>query len=297
MLFALLLGIAFNFLGESENTGPGIKIASRGGLRLGVALLGVQITWQQIGDLGLTVVVLVVGGVLVTLVGGSAIARSLGLSRHYSVISAGAVAICGASAALAVASVLPRNPRSEHDTALAVIGVTTLSTLAMMLYPLLPAMLGLGDQAAGVFIGATIHDVAQVVGAGYTISERAGETATIVKLLRVACIAPAVMAIGLMFRSSEGGAITGTAPLLPAFLVGFVVIVALNSLGAIPGSIQQGLSATSRWLMLSAVAALGMRTSLKKLVAVGFRPLLALIGQTLLLALFVLCVFLLADSF
>jgi uncharacterized integral membrane protein (TIGR00698 family) len=287
MLFALLLGIAFNYLAESTTTGPGIRFSSRNILRFGIALLGARITWGEVENLGIETVGMVVGGVVITLVIGTIIARMLKLPRDFAILSAGAVAICGASAALAISSVLAHNDESERNTITTVIGVTTLSTLAMMVYPLLATWLGFDDKAAGIFIGATIHDVAQVVGAGYTISTEAGDTSTIVKLLRVSCLLPAVVAIGIATRRSRTAS-TQSVPLLPMFLVAFVVLVAANSFGFIGPDLASALGTISRWCLLCAVSALGIRTSIGSLAVVGPRPLIAMVLQTVLLAAFVI---------
>jgi len=287
MLFALLLGIAFNYLAESPATSPGIRFSSRNILRIGVALLGARITWGEVESLGIETAGMVVGGVIITLAIGTVIARMLKLPRDFAILSAGAVAICGASAALAIASVLGSSKDSERHTILTVVGVTTLSTLAMMVYPLLATALGFDDKAAGIFIGATIHDVAQVVGAGYTISTEAGDTSTIVKLLRVSCLLPAVVAIGFATRHSRD-VHTKNVPLLPLFLVAFMVLVAANSFGWIGEDVVATLSTISRWCLLCAVSALGIRTSIGSLAVVGPRPLIAMVLQTVLLAAFVI---------
>ena len=287
MLFALLLGIAFNYLSESTTTGPGIRFSSRNILRIGIALLGARITWGEVQDLGLETAGLVIGGVVITLTIGTVIARMLKLPRDFAILSAGAVAICGASAALAISSVLAHNDESERHTITTVIGVTTLSTLAMMVYPLLATMFDFDDKAAGIFIGATIHDVAQVVGAGYTISTEAGDTSTIVKLLRVSCLLPAVVTIGFATRRSRKAS-TQRVPLLPMFLIAFMVLVAVNSFGMIGPDTTAALSTISRWCLLCAVSALGIRTSIGSLAVVGPRPLIAMVLQTVLLAAFVI---------
>jgi len=287
MLFALLLGIAFNYLAESPNTGPGIRFSSRYVLRIGVALLGARITWGEVQNLGLETVGLIVGGVVITLTIGVVIGRLLKLPRDFAILTAGAVAICGASAALAISSVLTHNDESERNTITTVIGVTTLSTLAMMVYPLLATWLEFDDKAAGIFIGATIHDVAQVVGAGYTISTEAGDTSTIVKLLRVSCLLPAVVMIGFATRHSKD-VHTKNVPLLPMFLVAFMALVAVNSFGWIGEDMVATLSTISRWCLLCAVSALGIRTSIGSLAVVGPHPLIAMVLQTVLLAAFVI---------
>lgn len=287
MLFALLLGMAFNYLGGVETTRPGIDFISQPILRAGVALLGSQITFLQITSLGVGPVVIVVSGVSLTIVGGYWLARRFGLARDFSAITAVAVAICGASAALAICSVLPKDKQTESRTVVTVVGVTLLSTIAMIVYPIVVGASGFGAQAAGIFLGSTIHDVAQVVGAGYTISEDAAETATIVKLLRVACLLPAALLVGMYFRRKSPLGKLDT-PVFPWFLVAFVGFVLLNSLGAIPADVRTALGTLSRWCLLSAIAALGLKTSLAQFASVGARPVLAMISQTLLLAAFAL---------
>ncbi|MEM9388023.1 MAG: putative sulfate exporter family transporter [Pseudomonadota bacterium] len=288
MLFALLLGIAFNYLSDDRSVSPGVVFASRGLLRIAVVLLGARLTLGEVQDLGSGVVLLVLAGVVVGLLGGMAIARALGLTRPHAVLSAGAVSICGASAALAIASVLPQDGDAERNTTITVVGVTTLSTIAMTLYPIVAGLFGLPDRAAGIFLGATIHDVAQVIGAGYIISDLAGETAAVVKLLRVACLMPVVLAISLVMRASAAAVPGKRPPLLPWFVIGFVVLMLVNSANLLPPSLVAVLGSLSQMALVIAVAALGVRTSLAQFTGVGVRPLLAMVAQTLLLAVFVL---------
>ena len=187
MLYALLFGMAFNFLCEDERFARGIRWASRYVLRVGVALLGVRITTGDVMSLGWQALALILAGVVATILAGVVIGRIGGLKSEQSILSAGAVAICGASAALAIASVLPTHKDHERDTIMTVAGVTALSTLAMVIYPVFVTYLQYDNATAGLFLGATIHDVAQVVGAGYIISDETGELSTVVKLIRVAC--------------------------------------------------------------------------------------------------------------
>lgn len=185
LLYALLFGMACHFLSEDGKCLPGIEFGSRAILRLGVALLGARITLEQIGELGFTTLLITVTAAIATIILGRFAARLLGLRADFGVLTGSAVAICGASAALAVSAVLPKHENSERDTLLTVVGVTGLSTMAMIVYPILAMMLGLSGEKIGVFLGGTIHDVVQVVGAGYMISPLTGDTATMVKLLRV----------------------------------------------------------------------------------------------------------------
>lgn len=296
MLYALLIGIAFHFLDENPTVAPGLRFASSTVLRVGVALLGARIAWADVSHLGASVVAIVGLGVTATITCGVLIGRALKIPSAHAALSAGAVAICGASAALAISAVLPKSDRLERDTSLTVVGVTALSSIAMVVYPALAALFHFDDRTAGVFLGATIHDVAQVVGAGYLVSDVSGETATIVKLLRVACLAPAVVAIGLAFgRGATELAGERRPPLLPWFVIAFFVLMAANSFAMIPPPVVEQASAASRICLLTAVAALGARTSMRALVAVGPRPLIMMAAQTTFLLVFVLAGLAIAD--
>ncbi len=280
MLFALLFGMAFHFLHEEGACVAGIEFSSKTVLRLGVALLGARITATQILSLGLMPIATVIVGVATTIALGFLAARLLGQSRAFGILSGGAVAICGASAALAIATVLPRSEESERDTILTVVAVTALSTLAMILYPILATALGLTHVQSGIFLGGTIHDVAQVVGAGYTISPQTGDIATYVKLLRVSLLLPVVFAIAFVV-GRRAGVQAGPKPPVPLFLVGFAALVVINSLGWLPKVATDGANDVSRWCLVTAIAALGMKTSFKALVEVGWRPVALMVAETL----------------
>ena len=283
MLFALLLGMALNFLAEEGRCLPGIQMASTLVLRTGVALLGLRITVTQVQALGWGTIVLVVASVALTIAAGVVLARMLKLGSAFGTLTGGAVAICGASAALAIASILPAHKHAQRDASFTVIGVTALSTLAMILYPIVVALLGWDHHAAGIFLGATIHDVAQVVGAGYGVSTDTGDTATIVKLLRVAMLLPVCIAIGLALHV-RGSRAAHAAPVLPGFAVVFALFVGIASMGWIPVPVVDLGSTVSRWFLVTAIAAIGMKTSLKSLVDMGFRSVMLIVVETLFLA-------------
>jgi uncharacterized integral membrane protein (TIGR00698 family) len=218
------------------------------------------------------------------------------MTRAQGVLSGGSVAICGASAALAISAVLPREKGGDRFTLMVVVTVTVMSTLAMVLYPLVAKVLHLPPELAGLFIGGTIHDVAQVVGAGYTLSTDTGDIATVVKLFRVAMLALVVVAVASAFKRSreqaevaraDGHAVAKQA-LVPWFLWLFVAMVALNSAGAFPSALQEELSTVSRACLVMAIAALGMKTSFMQLARAGWRPFLLILVETLWLAALVL---------
>ena len=288
MLFGLLFGMAFNFLHDDGRCVAGIEFASRSVLRAGVALLGVRITLSQMIGLGPVPVVTVIVGVVTTILLGGFVARRMGLDRVFGILSGGAVAICGASAALAIASVLPQRSNSERDTILTVVVVTGLSTLAMIFYPVLVGLLHLQGSNAGVFLGGTIHDVAQVIGAGYMISPETGDIATYVKLLRVAMLLPVVSIISWVVMHGQEAQGKRTAPLVPMFLLGFAALVAVNSLGVIPPVAIDAATEISRWCLVTAIAALGMKTSFKRLLGVGWRPVILMVVETAWIAVVVL---------
>jgi uncharacterized integral membrane protein (TIGR00698 family) len=301
LLYALLFGVAFHYLSHEAKTRPGIEFCGRAVLRLGVGLLGARITAAQIAGLGLETALTVIAGLVTTMLCGLAIGKRLGMTRAQRVLSGGAVAICGASAALAISAVLPREKEGDRFTLMVVVTVTVMSTLAMVLYPLVARLLHLPPELAGLFLGGTIHDVAQVVGAGYMINHETGDIATIVKLFRVSMLTVVVVIVAAAFKKSRERALAEAVPgrtpsrqaLVPWFLWLFVGMVILNSLGVLSAPMQAGLNDVSRGCLVAAIAALGMKTSFSQLARAGWRPLALIVIETLWIAGFVLTVILL----
>ena len=292
MLFALLLGMSLNFIADDQRAMPGIDFSGRTLLRFGVALLGFRVALGDILALGPRPIFLLLLAVLSTILFGILVARLAGLSKHFGALSGGAVGICGASAALAIAAILPKSEQQERETALVVVGVTALSTLAMIVYPLIGAAVELTDVQAGVFIGATIHDVAQVVGAGYSISDQAGDTATLFKLMRVAMLLPVVVLLSVLFRG-DGDVGAKRPPLLPGFLAAFVVITLINSFIEIPAGFTEAMSNVSRQCLITAIAAIGLKIDMKSFLELGRMPVVMLVAETIWLAAFIMACLLL----
>ena len=292
MLLALLIGMALAFLSEGPKAGPGIRFASKKVLRVGVALLGLRIAVSDVVALGGGVVAMVLAGIALTIATGLVAARFMHRAGYLGTLIGGATAICGASAALALSSVLPRHKDHERDTIFTVVAVTTLSTVAMVLYPALFRAFGFTDLEIGVLIGATIHDVAQVVGAGYAVSGEAGDTATIVKLLRVAMLLPTVLIVSLAFAKARAALSDGRKAELPipVFALVFALLVGVNSTGLLPDMVRAPLVVASQWCLVTAVAAVGLTTSLKEIAKVGWPPVIIALASTLALLAFCLTV-------
>ncbi|MES2339077.1 MAG: putative sulfate exporter family transporter [Pseudomonadota bacterium] len=275
-LMALLIGLALNFLSADKRLHPGLGFASRDLLRWGIVLVGTRVTFGQIAALGVEALLAIVAVVGLTIGVAVLVARRLGYDRWFGLLAGGAVAICGASAALAVATTLGSRRVSQAQLTLVLIGISAMSAAAMVLYPILAHALGLSDAQAGFLLGGSIHDVAQALGAGYSYSDGAGQIATIVKLSRVALLAPVLAVIALFLPKSErGGASQG----VPWFVIGFFAVAAVNSFGVIPPLVVGGAEALAAALLACAVAATAIRSPLPQLLKMGHRP-LVVIGIT-----------------
>ncbi len=286
MLMALLLGIALHFLAEEGRCVRGIELTAKHVLRFGVALLGARVSFELLAGLGVELIGLVILSVLATILFGLIGARVLGRGWQIALLTGGSVAICGASAAMAIAAILPKNQYSERNLIFTVLGVTALSTIAMIAYPIITDALGLDHRATGVFLGATIHDVAQVVGAGFSVSDVTGDTATLVKLIRVTMLAPVVLVFALSFRVAglDEPDRSKRPPLIPGFVLAFLCFATLNSLGFIPSGAAEPLNDLSRWALLTAIAAVGMKTSLRSILDIGGQAIVLIVAETIFIA-------------
>ena len=288
LLYALLLGLSLHFLYLNEAVKPGIDFCAKTILRLGVAFLGIRITFADISAIGLNTGFMVIVAVALTVCLGFVLAKFLKLSPDFGLIAGGSVGICGASAALAVASVLPKSKENEQFTLLVVVGVTVLSTIAMVTYPFALQMLDIGALSAGIFIGATIHDVAQVVAAGMLFGPEAGDVATVVKLFRVALLLPVVLVISIFFGAQKTTSTLGWSSLrlIPTFLLGFVALSIVASMQILPTSLTYQIGGLSRWMLVIAIAAAGLKTNFQELAKLGWQPVLMLVVETLFIAIF-----------
>ncbi len=278
-VLALVIGMALHVIASQPAFTPGLTLSIKKILRWAIALFGLKIALTDILALGFGMALMVVVSMAFTLVSGVILARLFGRSDLLGAIAGGATAVCGASAALATASVLPDYREKESDTAFVAITVNLLATFAMVFYPLVCAAAGFDPRATGVFLGATIHDVAQVVGAGYAVSDTVGNTATVVKLFRVFMLLPVVTGVAWWFSTKGADAHKAKVP-VPVFAIMFVVFVIINTIGILPPTPKMILIEISRWGLLIAIAALGLNTSLRSVFGVGPRHLLIVLGAT-----------------
>ncbi|TWT10098.1 YeiH family protein [Reyranella sp. CPCC 100927] len=297
LIVALFVGMALRPVATAPIFMPGVDIAGRTLLRLGVALLGVRLTFGDMIAGGLTPVVVAALAVFGTIAFGALAARWFGLPRDLGLLTGCSVGVCGAAAAMAAGAALPRHPSSDRDIAFTVMGVNAISTLAMVAYPYLQSTLHYSAFEMSVFLGGAIHDVAQVAGAGQMMGDaKILADAIMTKLMRVAMLLPAVLFI-VWWVTRSGEAAGDARPKPPLFLFGFLTLAALNSFGLFPPAVQQAVSMASGILITIAIAALGIKTSLASLAAIGPRPVALLFVQTLFVALVVIATIYAARAF
>lgn len=283
ILLGLLIGLALNFIAREPATHPGLDFASRTFLRIGIVVLGFQVTFGKIAALGAAPFAALVAVMAVTIGAGLLGARMAGQSRYAGILSGGSTAICGASAALALYGVIGKDRLSQAQFALTLVGLSLASAFAMSVYPILAGYLALSDRQAGFLIGASIHDVAQAIGGGFAYSDAAGSYATIVKLARVALLAP-VVALATLWIGQAGepqGRPLWRRLAMPWFILAFLGAVTLNSLVAFPAELSRWALVGSKALLLLAVTATAMRSRMDLLLEMGWRATVPVLVATL----------------
>ncbi|MBS7544465.1 YeiH family protein [Ancylobacter oerskovii] len=273
MILAIVIGMALhNVLGTPARARPGVAFAMRRILRAAIVLLGLQLTAAQVAEVGGTGLAVITLTLVATFLFTVWLGRRLGVERGLAELIAAGTSICGASAVIA-ANTVTRAP--DEDVAYAVACVTVFGSIAMLGYPLLVGALDLSPQAYGLWAGASIHEIAQVVAAAYQDGTAAGEFGTIAKLSRVMLLAPVIMCLGLAAarRARRQGADAGGArPPMPWFVLGFLALVGVNSVVNIPAELKAHLVVATSFLLSMALAAMGLETSFAKLKAKGARP-------------------------
>ena len=270
MIIAILLAMALhNTAGTPALARAGVAFSLKRLLRLAIILLGLQLTAQQVAAVGATGMGIIVATLLSTFLVTKSLGRLFGVERGLAELIAAGTSICGASAVIATNTV---TRAADEDVAYAVACVTVFGSLSVFLYPALPGLLQLDAHRFGLWSGASIHEVAQVVAAAFQDGRDAGEFGTIAKLSRVMLLAPLVLGLGVIATRSGRDQVQARAP-LPWFVFGFIALIGVNSLGVVPVEAKQVLVPATTFLLTVALAAMGLETDIRKLRARGLRPL------------------------
>ena len=282
ILLGLLIGLALSFMAEDARTAPGLDLLSRHALRAGIVLLGLQVTFAEVAALGVLPMVLLLAVMLAAFLAAMLAARFFAQPQEAGILAGGATAICGASAALALYGVIGKDRLDQARFSVTLMGVALASALVMAATPLLAEAFSLSDAQAGFLIGASVHDAGQAIGGAFSYSDAAGESATIVKLARVAMLAPIVALVAMWLSRSTAKSGTPRARMpMPWFIVGFLALVLVNSLVAFPPEAATLGLTVSKILLLLAVTATAIRSRLGLLLGAGWRTMMPILFASL----------------
>jgi len=280
LVAALVLGVLIgNIISIPKVFVSGQKFAAKKVLRFGIVLLGTQLALKQVVDLGDRELIVVVGVVALTFLGTLWLGPRLGVSKSLSLLIATGFSICGASAVAAMEGVVEAD---EEEVTYAIALVTLCGSLAIVLLPLLRNLIGLSDpQLFGSWVGASVHDVAQVIATSSTGGDPAVQAATVVKLSRVVLLAPLVACVSIWVRRSSSGLVAKAkkadktrVSVVPLFVIGFLVMIAVRTTGIIPENLLSKIKTIEQVCLASALVGLGSDVRIAKLIKVGGRPLL-----------------------
>ncbi len=252
---------------------PGILFCSKRLLRAGIVLYGFRLTFQSVAAIGAPAIAIDAAVVAGTLLLGIALGRLLKMDRDLALLTSTGSAICGAAAVLGAEPVVKAEP---HKTAVAVSTVVIFGTISMFLYPALwrAGVFDLSPEQMGLYTGATLHEVAHVVGAGDAMSPAIADSAVIVKMIRVMMLAPVLLIMGLLLARRTKGEAGRTKIAIPWFAFGFLAVIGFNSFDLLPGMLVEGINSFDTFLLTMAMTALGTETSFEKFKRAGFKPFL-----------------------
>ncbi len=279
VVIGVLVGVLVRRRARAESVaalGPGLKLASKLVLQVAVVLLGARLSLAQVAEVGLESLPVMLGTVVVCLLGAAVVGRLLGVDAELRTLIGTGTAICGASA---IAAVTPVVRASATNVAYALSTVFAFNVAAVLLFPPLGHLLGMDQEAFGLFAGTAVNDTSSVVAAAATFGTLAADHAVVVKLVRTLLIIPIVVGLAVLVarRDRQASGASGPRPsllrLVPWFLVGFLLLATLNSLGAVPSSWHGPLATAATFLITVALTAIGLSTDLPALRAAGLRPL------------------------
>jgi uncharacterized integral membrane protein (TIGR00698 family) len=285
LILSIVIGAGLhNVVGTPAWAKPGVTFSLRRVLRLGVILLGLQLTAGQVVEVGAGGLFIIAATLITTFMFTTWLGRTMGVERKLTQLIAAGTSICGASAVIATNTV---TEGSDEDVAYAIACVTIFGSIAMLGYPMLPGLLHLDAHGFGLWTGASIHEIAQVVAAAFQDGQAAGEFGTIAKLSRVTLLAPVVITLGVL-AVRRGGAASQPAkqPPIPWFVLGFIALIAVNSMIAIPAAAKAWTAGMTTFLLSMSLAAMGLETDFAKLRAKGAKPLMLGAAASLFIAAF-----------
>jgi len=280
LVASLAIGVALGNLGAVPAVcAPGVKFSAKKILRLGIVLLGSQLAVSQVVELGGAELAVVIVVVAATFLGTMWLGPRLGVSRPLSLLVATGFSICGASAVAAMEGVAEAD---EEEVTYAIALVTLCGSLAIILLPALRSVVGLdAAEMFGAWVGASVHDVAQVIATSSTGGDSAVQSATVVKLSRVVLLAPLVAMVSVWLRTPRAGltskSTSSKVSVVPIFVVGFIAMILVRTTGVLSDDVLSTLKTVEQWCLASALVGLGAEVRLAKLLRVGGRP-LALAG-------------------
>lgn len=292
MMLALLFGLCFHSICERPLIKDGVNWASRVLLYIGVALLGLRIDVTDLSQAGLFPIAFIALTLIATLAFGFMVSRAMGENKQFGLLMSGAVAICGVSAAAAICSAMEDCETRDRELTITIAGITGLSTTAMLLYPAVSHFLELTPAASGLFMGGSIHNVSQAVGAGYSISNEAGDMTVIFKLLRVSALLPIIVLIsifsGTLSNMQNPSSVKKIGSYFPPFLMAFIGLAILSCLQLVPETITTLGNSAAKFCLIVSLVAIGIKTDLQDVFSHGKKPLVVMTLITAFMACFIL---------
>jgi uncharacterized integral membrane protein (TIGR00698 family) len=276
-LIALILGMLLNPLAcRYEFLNPGINCTSKKILRAGIIIAGITLSFTEVIKAGKYALILMLFTFAAAFGVGYVCKRIFKINWKLSSLLSVSTAICGGTA---VATLGPTIQAKNRDIAYAISATFIFDIITVIAFPWIGRLLGLGDTGYGLWIGTAVNDTSSVVAAGYAFSDAAGLLATIVKLTRTLFIVPVVLVFSWIYAKKEGPSHTAAKvnirEIFPWFILGFLAMVSIRSMGFVPGNIVAGMSCLSKISLSMALAAIGLKTSLKEVAGVGIKPMIA----------------------
>ena len=278
-VMALLVGMLFNpILNKYKQFNTGVSFAGKMVLRIGIILMGVNMNFSEVLSVGRYSLFVMIFTMATAFGGGNLIGKLFKMNWKLTNLLSVSTAICGGSAVAAVGPVIKAK---DEDITYAISSTFIFDVITVVIFPWIGMALGLSDAGYGLWTGTAVNDTSSVVAAGYAFSELAGHTAVIVKLTRTLFIIPYVLIFSVITErleaKSEG--VKGHTPvnikkIFPYFIILFLVVVALRSTGIIPSNIVPALSNTSKFCMVMALSAIGLKTSFGDIKNIGFKPMI-----------------------